>query len=528
MGARRAGMTHRGLRAGVVALALGVVAAPQARNGARGRVLAAPAARPNVVVVMADDLDSRAFGRMLALGYLPNVQALAARGITFRNSFATNPLCCPSRATFLTGQYSHNNRVLSNAPPNGGVVRLDDRSTLATWLQAVGYRTSMVGKYLNYYGMDDVNKDGTRNSLDALYIPPGWTDWQALVDPSTYLMYGYTMSDNGTFVTYGDAPADYQTDVLAARGVRFIDASEAQDDAPFFLTVFTSAPHNELWVGIPADTYRDLWPWSIRPAPRHVGSITLGLPPVPSFNEADVGDKPRWLQDHPPLSAEDVAYARRKYQDRLGATRAVDDLVGSLVQALARNDELEKTVVFFTSDNGYLIGEHRLPEKMYAYEESIRVPLVIAVPGGPAAQSAGQLVLNNDLAPTIAEMAGATPDLAVDGRSLLPLLDDPTREPWRRRFLVEHWAVDTDPIGLHDAPDYVAVRTPSLTYVEHQDGLGSREFYDSTVDPYQMSSLHADPSPVRVYQMTVLAQWLSALKGCGRGSCQGVEFWTAN
>jgi N-acetylglucosamine-6-sulfatase len=291
--------------------------------------------------------------------------------------------------------------------------------------------------------------------------------------------------------------------------------------------VFTSAPHNELWLGIPADTYRDLWPWSIRPAPRHVGTVPIGLPPVPSFNESDLGDKPPWLQAHPPLTAEDAAYARRKYQDRLAATRAVDDLVGTLVQALARNGELETTVLVFTSDNGYLIGEHRLPEKLYAYEESIRVPLVIAVPGGPAGQSAGQLVVNNDLAPTIAEMAGATPDLAVDGRSLLPLLADPAREPWRRRFLVEHWAVETIPIGLHDAPDYAAVRTPSLTYVEYEDGLGSREFYDSSVDPYQMTSLHRDASPTRVYQMGVLAQWLAALKDCGRGSCQAIEFWTA-
>jgi arylsulfatase A-like enzyme len=522
-------MTRAAVSAVAVGLGLLAAAAPGGRGGGSVRVLAAPGARPNVVVVMADDLDSRAFGRMLGLGLLPNVQAaLVARGVTFRNSFASNPLCCPSRATFLTGQYSHNHRVLSNAPPNGGVVRMNDRSTLATWLQAAGYRTSMVGKYLNYYGMDDINKDGARNALDALYIPPGWSDWQALVDPSTYLMYGYTMNDNGAFVTYGDGPADYQTDVLAARAVRFIDAGEAEDDVPFFLSVFTSAPHNELWVGIPADTYQDLWPWSIRPAPRHLGTVTVGLPPVPSFNEGDVADKPPWLRAHPPLTTEDVAFARRKYQDRLGAMRAVDDLVGTVVQALARNDELQTTVLVFTSDNGYLVGEHRLPEKLYAYEESIRVPLVIAVPGGPGPHSAGQLVLNNDLAPTIVEMAGATPDLAVDGRSLLPLLADPAREPWRRRFLVEHWAVDSDPIGLHDVPDYAAVRTASLTYVEYQDGLGSREFYDSSVDPYQMGSLHGDTSSLRAYQRGVLSQWLSALKGCGRGSCQAIEFWTAD
>jgi arylsulfatase A-like enzyme len=528
LGDGRAGMTARVV--GIAAATAWMLMASGSGRGARVGVAAVPsaAARPNVVVVMADDLDSRSYGRLLRLGLLPSVEtALVERGVTFRNSFVTNPLCCPSRATFLTGQYSHNNRVLSNAPPNGGVLRLDDRSTLATWLRAAGYRTSMVGKYLNYYGLADMTRDGATDVRDALYVPPGWDDWQALVDPSTYLMYQYTINDNGRLVTYGDAPADYQTDVLAARAARFIDASEAADGVPFFLAVFTSAPHNELWPTIPADTYQDLWPWSIRPAPRHAGSVTLDLPPTPSFNEADLGDKPPWLRAHPLLTAEDVAYARRKYQDRLAATRAVDDLVGTVVQALVRNDELQTTVLVFTSDNGYLIGEHRLPEKLYAYEESIRVPLVVAVPGGPAG-NAGQLVLNNDLAPTIAEMAGATPALAVDGRSFLPLLDDPAREPWRKRFLVEHWAVDSDPMGLHDAPDYAAVRTPSLTYVEYDDGVGSREFYDSAVDPFQLTSLHADTSPTRVYQMSVLAGWLATLRACGRGTCQGVEFWAAN
>jgi N-acetylglucosamine-6-sulfatase len=523
------GRSRRTLRAGVVAVGFSMVAMSTGPGGGGAPVVQAQAGpgRPNIVVVMVDDLDSRAFARLLSLGLLPNIQtSVVNRGVSFANSFVTNSLCCPSRATFLTGQYSHNNGVLSNAPPNGGVAALDDTSTLATWLRAAGYRTSFVGKYLNYYGVSDINRDGTIDMQDVRYVPPGWDDWQALVDPSTYLMYQYTINDNTNLVTYGTAAADYQTDVLAERAARAIDAAEANDAQPFFLTIFPSAPHSELWPAIAADTFADVWRWTIRPAPRHLGTITVGVPPVPSFNEVDVSDKPAWLQVRAPLAPVDMVYAQRKYQDRLASVRAIDDMVGRVVQALTQGDELQNTVIVFTSDNGFFIGEHRMSEKLAAYEESIRVPLVISMPTATGPQASSALVLNNDLAPTIAELAGATPGLPVDGRSLLPVIANPALTSWRRRFLVEHWAVDVTPMGVHDIPDFAAIRTGPLTYVEYDDGPQSREFYDTSVDPYQMKSLHNDSSADRTSQRQILSQWLAALKTCGGGSCQTFEFWT--
>src|SRR5688572_2735377 len=274
--------------------------------------------RPNIVVIMADDLDSGSLDVLLANGLMPNLQKLLIeQGTTFSNSFATTPLCCPSRATFLTGRYSHNHGVLDNTKLGGGGFRkFRDDSTIATWLRAAGYRNGYVGKYLNEYG------------LPATYIPPGWDDWQALVDPSTYSVYDYTITDNGRLVTYGTGARDYQTDVLRERSLEFLEEAEADDARPFFLMVTTLAPHFEIRRSM-AGCETSLWGGTIRPAPRHRGSLpaTIGLPDPPSFNELDLSDKPAWYRDSIALlTAQDIACARQFYLDRLESLRAVDDL----------------------------------------------------------------------------------------------------------------------------------------------------------------------------------------------------------
>jgi N-acetylglucosamine-6-sulfatase len=493
-------------------------------------LLVVPAARgasslaPNIIVIMVDDLDAWSLARAVGAGLMPNLRTgVIHRGMTFVNSFVTNSLCCPSRATFLTGQYSHNHGVLTNGGTNGGVTLLDDRSTLATWLQAAGYRTGYIGKYLNGYGTDDVNRDGSTDIRDAQYIPPGWNAWEALLDPSTYLVYGYSFNDNGQIVTYGHAPADYQTDVLAARAVRFINAS-AGGTAPFFLALMPAAPHDQVWPGMPdADDVTDIWRWTIPPPPRYVDTVTLPLPEPPSFNEADISDKPPWMNPLPPLTDDDVAAVQRKYRNRIEAMRAVDDMIGSVLATLTASGQFSRTVIVFTSDNGFLLGQHRTPGKLYPYEESIRVPLTIAAPGITTGQLAGQMVLNTDLAPTIVDLARAVAQRPMDGRSLTPVLQNNTLD-WRRRFLIEHWA--NDPPAPLDLPDFAAVRTASLVYVEHGAPVVTKEFYDLSVDPYQLASLHRDASPGRTYQRDVLAQMLTWLRTCGNGSCQAMEFYT--
>ncbi|MGI0015987.1 MAG: sulfatase-like hydrolase/transferase, partial [Nitrososphaera sp.] len=217
--------------------------------------------RPNIVVIMADDLDQRSLDILLQEGLMPKLkQHVIDKAVTFSESFATYPLCCPSRATFLTGQYPHNHNVWSNSLPLGGVTKLNDSSTLATWLQESGYYTAYVGKYLNRYGLD----------TDQTYIPPGWNDWQATVGSSTYWMYSYTVNDNGALVKHGTAAGDYQTDVLGERSVQVINERESSDSTPFFLYINPLAPHEDGKTPLCELNYGDIK--STRPAPRHIGT----------------------------------------------------------------------------------------------------------------------------------------------------------------------------------------------------------------------------------------------------------------
>jgi hypothetical protein len=253
-----------------------------------------------------------------------------------------------------------------------------------------------------------------------------------------------------------------------------------------------------------------------------------------------MSDKPTWMQQLPRRAP--VALAKL-YNQRIAALRAVDDLIGRVVNALQTVGKIENTVLLFTSDNGYLLGLHRWESKILVYEESIRVPLVIRVPGLLGPKSVTQLALNNDLAPTITALAGVSATRAMDGRSLLPLLDG-SATTWRKRFLVEYPLTTSDPANDLDQagegadmliPAFLAVRTglaeepklANLLYSEtmNQAGVTDREFYDlhSTQDPYQIESLHNDPSPARVWQRQQLKQALDALKSCGQGTCQSLE-----
>jgi N-acetylglucosamine-6-sulfatase len=463
-------------------------------------------ARPNLVVIMADDLDPGSLEVMVRAGLMPHFESLFVKGgVKFPNCFATNPICAPSRATFLTGRYSHNHGVHHNGTTDGGVLGMDHASTIATWLQRGGYRTGHVGKFLNGYG----------TSTARTWVPPGWDDWQGLVDPTTYTVYDYILNDNGRLVPYGNAESDYQTDVLARRAARFIDVSNLVGDAkPFFLTVTPLAPHVEVKGGIPLG---DVWSWTIRPAPRHIGTTEMfPLPQPASFNEADVTDKPQWVQNRPTLTPGNVASLTRKYRDRLASLRAVDDMVGTIVDALRRTGELDRTVLMFTADNGYLYGEHRLPEKMYAYDESVRIPLYIRAPGIPGGAERRAMVLNNDLAPTLAALGQILPGHVVDGRSLVPILTGQDPGAWRKRFLVEHWTTGFS--TKLEAPTYSAVRTlpevptlPDRLYVEYRNGeWGAVEHYDRTIDPHELESRHADPA--RAWERDLLKAQLGKLR----------------
>jgi N-acetylglucosamine-6-sulfatase len=436
---------------------------------------------PNILVIMTDDQtvsDMRALPKTRAL--------LGEQGTTFTNSFVSYALCCPSRSTFLTGQFSHNHGVVQNSGPHGGYQRLDHSNTLPVWLQAAGYYTVHLGKYLNNYGMDSPE------------TPPGWSRWFGLIDPSTYKMYGYTVSVDGVPVTRGNNR--YQTDVLTEEAERVLRlrAGSAQ---PFFMTVAPIAPHLERINGVQK---------APRPAPRHRGRFAREpFPEKPSFNEADVTDKPAHIRKLPVLNTARSARQVSIYRARLASLLAVDDMVERLVRVLAETGQLGRTVILFTSDNGFLLGEHRIPDqKYYPYEESIRVPLIIRGGGFPAGATAEQLVSNVDLAPTIVALTGAQPGLEMDGRPLLPLALDPA-EGQDRTVLIEGVGA-----GI-DKPSFKAARDRRWLYVEHAGG--ERELYDLETDPFEVSSRHADPALARV--RADLASRLARLRDCTGQDC---------
>ena len=390
----------------LLALSLAVLTAALALPSLRAEPAPAAFERPSVVVLMTDD---QTYQDMAAL---PQTQQLiGAAGARFTRAYVSTPLCCPSRATYLTGQYGHNNGVFNNAPPHGGIEALDAQHTLPVWLQAAGYRTSHIGKYLNGYGL--------RRKAD---VPPGWSDWHGTVDKSTYQMYGYKMFENGVLRRYGnfdvEDPALYQTDVLRQKAVESIEATGP--DTPLFLSLMFVAPHGEV-----ENPGRTTQPY-IRPAPRHVGVFSDLREPASFRGERDISDKPPYIRRLHRTNPATATRVRADFRSRRESLLAVDDAVREVVDALARTGRLDSTYILFTSDNGFFQGEHRIVKGKYlAYDPSTHVPLMIRGPGIAPGTVSSELVANTDLAPTLLDAAGATADASIDGRSILPFARDP-------------------------------------------------------------------------------------------------------
>jgi N-acetylglucosamine-6-sulfatase len=493
----------------VVLLAIGLINSSRPQQGAAGP----KDGRPNIVVIMTDDLDNGSLDTAITNGLMPEfVTRVRDQAVHFVNSFVSYSLCCPSRATFLTAQYAHNHHVLHNGGPDGGCGVFDDRSTLGTWLQAAGYRTGLVGKYLNGYGS---RADPGTACHSPTYVPPGWTDWQALIYAQA--MYNYKINDNGSLVSYGSTTASYQTDVLRQRALDFIN--ESPRNRPFFLYVATAAPHSEPSQTVCTDNIGPAI--TIRPHPTYAHlADSIPLPQPASFNEDDVMDKPPSVQAVPPMTSTDISCTERVWRDKLESMKSVDVLLGdidSLIQGKGRTN----TVFIFTSDNGFFHGEHRLHGKIIPYEEALRVPLFIRHPSSPMQRDVTEFAVNTDLAATIAAIATVTPGLPVDGQSLVPFLEGQTPGIWRKRFLLEYFTAEKT-IAI---PTFAGVRTansdpesPNVQYVEHDDEDLSREFYDLNNDPGELESTYV---PGGVSER--LVQFLLDLKTCGGGTCQDLE-----
>ncbi len=447
--------------------------------------------------VLTDDLS------MNLLRFMPHVLAMERGGLTFTNYFVSDSLCCPSRASIFSGNFPHDTHVFGNFGPTGGFQafyrRGEERHTFAIALQRAGYRTAMMGKYLNGYMQTAGHiADGTTSDVPATYVPPGWNEWD--VAGWGYGEFNYTLNENGVLQKFGHRPPDYLTDVLARKGVEFIDAA-AKDHQPFFLELATFAPHSP-YVPAPVDR-RDF--------------AGLRAPRPPSFDVVP-RDAPQWLAGHPRLTRRQLARIDWAFRRRAQSVQAVDRMIGEIELALTANGLSSDTYLVFSSDNGLHTGEYRLmPGKLTAFDTDIRVALIVTGPGVPSGSRTPLMAENVDLAKTFSAIGGGT--LAGDGHSLLPVLDGHSPPRWRNAVLIEHQG---SPLSVRD-PDYQqpasgspttyeAMRTDSFVYVEYADG--EREFYDVRTDPFELDNT---AGRLNRRQLARLHAELGALERCHRG-----------
>jgi N-acetylglucosamine-6-sulfatase len=559
----------RGIRLAVIAAGLLALLCLLATTGFRSSAAAATPERPSFVVIQTDDqtLDQlyAAFGQP-KLRVMPNTQDLIAkRGETFNRYYVSYPLCCPSRASLLTGRYAHNNGVKGNIQPNGGYFGFSFRGAythnIATWLQGAGYRTIHVGKFLNGYG-DEPYSNGSE-------VPPGWSAWHTVLNADTHhYYYGYSLNNNGVVEgPYGDSgtwepreyttrddigcpfaplngqPCFYETDMLTNLATQELRATSPEQ--PFYLQLDYTAPHGD---------FRK--PAGPEPAPRHYDWFKGA--PLPhnrgqGFDEGNVTDKPSFIREAPYLGLSEIHTYRVYYDKALESLRSIDDGVKLLIDTLGSLHRLRNTYVIFTSDNGFFYGEHRLlGGKFLAYEPSTHLPFLIRGPHIKAGTESGEIVGNIDIAPTILELAGVTPDKSVDGRSMTPFFKDPELRTLRP-YLFESF-VETDDVleagaiaepgdqsrssrqqslaarksGVAARPggeagasllappkDYEGIRLGPYKYIAWPDG--EKELYDLETDPYELNNLVRIPNyfPVRNFLHRELTERLEDCVGRG-------------
>ncbi len=491
--------------------ALGALLLPLFATGVRAPERASrvgdSASRPNIVLIVTDDQDLL-LGSLDAMPHLKEL--LIEKGTTFSQAYVPLSLCCPSRATILTGRYTHNLKVYQNFPPDGGFAAFQaeghERSTVGMALRRVGYRTALMGKYLNGYP----------DPADRSFVPPGWDEWFVPAGGNPYGQYNYTLNHNGRLLQRGREPEDYLTDVLARQATGFV-AQAAVDGVPFFLYLAPYAAHKPC-----------------PPAPRHAGMFTgQRAPRTASFNEADVSDKPGAIRGRRLLAPEQIAKLDGLYRRRLECLQSVDEGIASLVESLESTGQLANTYLFFVSDNGFHLGQHRLTDGKYtAYDEDVHIPFVVRGPGVPAGATAGAFVSTVDLAPTLAQLAGTHLRVQPDGRSFVPLLRKPGETPagWRQLIFLEQFHFDDtgdQPESVLEPSDepqpeehvtHYGLRTATFKFVEYE--TGEREYYDLIADPAELQSLAGHQSVARLRRLSDRAR---ALGTCRRGTCRALE-----
>lgn len=484
-----------------------------------------PQTQPNVLLVVADDLGPQAMAELYARSWMPHLQAnVITPGMTFTRYYAPDPNCCPGRASLFSGKYTHNHGVWMNMPPYGGAQAFDDTATIFTAVQAAGWRTGFIGKVLNSKG--DWGHLTPTPRDDPEHVWPGVNYWYEVTFPANPESgnggaFNYTTGESidgasPTFVFHGNAPADYQTDVLSAKAVAFVQTSQQ----PWFLVVTPHSPHAD-WS--PVCTMNDGQTLhKTMPAPRHVGlAAAVPLPQPPSFNEADVTDKPASIRALPQFTPAQIDCLTTVWRSQLESMMSTDDMVGAITTTLASSGQLANTRIAVTTDNGFVLGHHREYEKRLPYEESMRGPLYVRGPGVVAGVSS-RFVLTSDLAPTIAEWTGATMTTVVDGRSLVPVLANPAYSPWRKRFLMMGRSGQTTGYsGVRTTPE--ATDAPNEAYVVYSPAGSPDEQYDMANDAGQLSNLFLSPAAPWPAHRVAMAAMLAKLKTCVGPTCRAFE-----
>jgi N-acetylglucosamine-6-sulfatase len=499
--------------------------------------------RPNILVVMTDDEAAS------DVGVMPNVRRLlAGQGTTFADAVDSFPLCCPARATFITGQYAHNHGVAGNFWPYGWYGMKDRANTLPRWLQKAGYTTALIGKWLNGYGARDAHGE----------LPKGFSIWRGLLDVSAYDYFNFVMNIDGHLRAWGDsnfahklvqfanvevtkqtAPPllavfnqlekvfgpgpytywgaqnsqDYSPDVTG-RVTEGLVRQQAKARKPFFIWWAPAAPHRE----DVATTLMGRPGVDPRPAPRfEARSKRYTLPQPPSFNVPDTSVAN--MRDHAPkLSDNEIQQLQLDYEGRSGSLLAVDDHVKRLVSILRQTHQLDNTVIVFLSDNGWLQGQHAIPgDKYLPYDESLRVPFIVRGPGIPRDRAVHGQVSNIDVAPTLLSWAHARAGRTMDGVSLTPTIRDTRKRP-RRTLEIEATAPflrGDGPINSWDRP-WSGVRTDRWTYVRYKEA-GDEQLFDRRADPFELNNLAGDPDYASV--KADMAARLAKLARCKGKTC---------
>ncbi len=447
----------------------------------------------NVVFVLVDDLDWNLFNQ------IPRLAALKERGITFMNQTVTDSLCCPSRVSIMRGQYIHNHKVISNIESTGGGWptfrdRKEENDNLPVWLDNVGVTTALFGKYLN---------DFPSKPKEATYIPPGWDQWAVPISRGdSYTGYNYTLNDNGILIRYSNKTSDFLNDVITDKATQFIENAES----PFFLELSTYSPHK------PA-------PVATRNALKHGATLA---PRNPTYNAYGV-DEPKWMKDNLPLTARQLATVDKQWRKRARSAESIGDSIDAILAKLKETGRDKDTLVVVTTDNGYHMAERRMFKgKRTPYASDTVVPMIVIGPGVPTGISVNAMTSTIDLAPTFAQVFGATTPNWVDGRSLVDFFaNGETPEGWRNAVLTESLGISTpdDPDYQKNAPPkFFALRSEKWLYVEYVDG--SKTLYDRENDPYEMVNLVKTADPLLLANLSAQLKQLST---CSGDSCRTAD-----